>query len=410
MKTRRGRELIFLLAFSVLLILSVGFAGGEKPKEEWSRTFGGTYGEGAWSMKETADGGYILAGYTSSRGESSDLWLVKTDNLGNAIWDRIFGGSGEDVGYSVLQAKDGGYIVAGSTKSYGMGEELLWILKTDSNGSRLWDRTLGGFVSSSGDGAWSIDQTAEGGYIIAGYTQSFGSGGKDLWLVKTDDQGVKLWDKTFGGAKDDVGMSVVESSDGGYIVTGRTASFGAGGDDIWLLKTSPEGKEQWNTTFGGEKDDAGFQVAELDDGYALVGRMEFGSSAIKKAVLIKTDLKGRKRLEKVYEIGSAGISLQPTSDGGFIIGGRIDTTKSGRDALLIKTDSSGIEQWALSLGGPVDDVGTFVVQSRDGGYVLAGITSSYGSGAEDAWLIKLPAEVQTNANETLAWRNVTVGG
>ena len=254
----------FLIFF--FLVLSCCFSASAvvaEPLEEWNLTFGGQYADGAWCLQETEDGGNILVGNCASRGEGSDLFLIRTDSMGKCIWSRIWGGSAEDVGYFVQETRDGGFIVTGSTKSYSMGEEMLWLVKTDSSGNLSWDKTFGGFVSSSGDGGWSVDETDDGGYIITGYTQSLGSGRKDLWLLKTDGQGAKIWDKTFGGREDDVGMSVLQSRDGGYIVAGRTASFIRGGDDIWLLKTDSLGEEQWNKTFGGNQDDAGFQVVEL---------------------------------------------------------------------------------------------------------------------------------------------------
>ena len=171
-----------------------------------------------------------------------------------------------------------------------------------------------------------------------------------------------------------------------------------GGDDIWLLKTDSRGEELWNATFGGKQDDAGFQVVELKDGYALVGRTESGSDK-KRIILIKVDLDGQKLWERTYMGGSAS-SLQSTEDGGYIIAGRIDNKKTGRDALLIKTDSTGSEEWSMILGGSCDDIGTFVVQSRDGSYTLAGITSSYGLGREDAWLVKIRCEPLSDENET----------
>ena len=365
------------------------------PKVEWSRTLGGPYGDGSWSLQETKDGGYILVGNTANRGEGSDLWLIKTDQKGNPIWNKIFGGSGEDIGYFVHETRDG-YIITGSTKSYGIGEERLWLLKTDGNGSKNWTRVFGGFVSSLGEGGWSLDETKDGGYIVTGYTQSLGKGRKDLWLLKIDNQGNEAWDKTYGGTEDDAGMSVVRTRDDGFIVAGRTASFGKGGDDIWLLKTDSRGEEVWNTTFGGTKDDAAFQVVELLDGYALVGRTESGSNKM-RIILIKTNLEGKKVWEKAYK-GSAGTSLQPTSDGGFIIIGRVDNDETGRDALIIKTDSIGREEWALPLGGPRDDIGTSIVESRDGSYVFAGITDSQGFGAEDAWLVKLRTEAMNRTD------------
>ena len=148
-----------LAAASSLAASSASQPPDSESFEEWNRTFGGPYGDGVWSVQETEDGGYLLVGYTSARGEGSDLWLVKVDSEGRGLWNRIFGGSGEDVGYFVQNARDGGSIVTGSTKSYGMGEERLWLLKADSNGSKQWDRTFGGFVSSAGDGGWRAADT-----------------------------------------------------------------------------------------------------------------------------------------------------------------------------------------------------------------------------------------------------------
>ncbi len=380
------------LALMLALLMAPSSALGVQPHEEWNRTFGGDYGDGAWSLQKTDDGCYIIAGYTSSRGGGGDLWLVKVSSEGREEWNRTFGGSGEDAGYSVRQTLDRGYVVTGSTKSYGIGEERLWLLKTDPSGRKMWDRTFGGFVSSSGDGGWAVDETKDGGYIVAGYTRSYGAGGKDLWLVKTDSSGNLQWDRTFGGTRDDVGMSVVQTRDGGYVAAGRTASFGPGDDDIWLLKVDPKGHEQWNRTFGGQKDDVAFQVIALEDGYVLTGRTESissGSYGGKNAFLIKTDLQGKKQWEKTYGQESAGISLQHTDDGGFIVAGSTESHGTGKDALLIKTDSLGNKQWMMTLGKQRDEIGTAVVESEDRGYVLAGITSSFGAGAENAWLVKL---------------------
>jgi hypothetical protein len=387
-------KLSFIHFFLVLSCCFSASAVAAEPEEEWNLTFGGRYADGAWCLQETKDGGNILVGNSASRGEGSDLLLIRTDKLGKCIWSRIWGGSGEDVGYFVQETRDGGFIVTGSTKSFTMGEELLWLVKTDGNGSLSWDKTFGGFVSSFGDGGWSVNETDDGGYITAGYTQSLGSGRKDLWLLKTDAIGSKIWDKTFGGREDDVGMSVLQSRDGGYIVAGRTASFGKGGDDIWLLKTDSQGEELWNRTFGGKQDDASFQVVELKDGYAVVGRTESGSDK-NRIILIKVDPNGQKLWEKTYR-GSSASSLQSTWDGGYIIAGRIDNKKTGRDALIIKTDSTGSQEWSMTLGGSFDDIGTYVIQSRNGSYTMAGITSSYGQGREDVWLVK----VREDQNET----------
>jgi predicted secreted protein len=384
-----GLPNFFLLISAAAFLIVVSAA---LPQAEWSRAYGGPYDDGFWSLQALADG-FILAGYTCSNGQGGDLWLARTDLEGEMLWNAIYGGSGEDIGYGVHQTDDMGFVVVGSTRSFGLGEERLWLLKVSSNGSKIWDRTFSGFVSSAGDGGWSVDQTSDRGYIVTGYTRSFGAGGKDLWLIKTDAEGNEQWLKTFGGPKDDVGMSVLQAEDGGYVAAGRTASYGAGGDDIWLLKVDSSGKEEWNTTFGGNKDDVGFQVIELEDGYALVGRTESAPSG-NKAILIKTDLAGRKQWEHMYQ-GNTALSLQRTEDGGFIIAARIDAPNSGKDALLLKTDGSGNLQWSMPLGGPKDEIGSAVVEIPFG-YAMAGITSSFGAGAEDGWLVKISPELNSS--------------
>lgn len=388
---------IFLISFYHISPAAASLYG-EGLTEEWNRTYGGRYGDGAWSVQETNDGGYILVGHTATRGEGSDLWLVRVDPDGNPLWSRIMGGSGEDVGYFVRETADSGYIIAGSTNSFGLGEERLWLIRMDGNGSLLWDKTFGGFVHSSGDGGWSVDETDDGGYIATGYTQSKSIGRKDLWLIRTDSNGNLLWDRCYGGADEDVGLSVLQSQDGGFIVAGRTASLGKRGDDIWLLKTDDQGVMSWNVSYGGDKDDVAFQVAELANGYALVGRSESGLEE-EKIILIRLDQLGRKIWERSY-LGSSGTSLQQTIDGGFVIGGRIDNADSGRDALIIKTNSAGLEEWRRVLGGKGDDLGSYAIQNRQGDYILAGITSSFGSGSEDVWLVKMVLEDQAEINSS----------
>jgi hypothetical protein len=395
----RSIDKVQLPIIAALIFFLTTSAWAAEPKEEWNKTFGGSYGDGAWSLQKTKDGGYIIAGFTSSEGLGSDLWLVKVDSNGQKQWEKTFGGSQEDVGYSIKQTNDNGYVVAGTTNSFGMGSEYLWLLKTDVNGTKQWDRTFGGFVSSSGDGAWAINEAQDGGYIITGYTRSFGAGAKDVWLIKTDVNGKEEWRRTFGGPKDDVGMSVMQTIDGGYLLTGRTASYGTGKDDIWLIKTDSAGREQWNRTSGGAEDDVGLQAVEAKDGYVIAGRTESEGSD-KVAFLMETDLSGKKIWENVYGKDSTAICFQQTADGGFILAGHIETKDAGKDAWLVKTDAFGIEQWEMLLGGPGQDMATSIAQSDDGNYVVAGITSSYGAGAEDAWLAKVRLENTTSDNST----------
>jgi hypothetical protein len=199
----------------------------------FAKTYRGTDLEGAFSVQQTSDGGYIVAVR-----DASNAILINTDANGNVQWAKTYGGLDSDRALSVQQTSDGGYIVAGGTWSFGAGNEDFFLIKTDANGNRIWARTYGGFGD---DLATSVQQTSDGGYIVAGWTLSFGAGGGDIFLMKTDASGNLQWAKTFGGMNDDGATSVQQTSDGEYIVAGRTWSFSAGLYDIFLVKTDANG-------------------------------------------------------------------------------------------------------------------------------------------------------------------------
>jgi len=196
---------------------------------------------GGYSVEQTQDGGYIIAGYTYSFGageEDADVYLIKTDAYGNVEWTKTYGGSSYDYGNSVQQTQDGGFIIAGATYSFGAGGCDVYLIKTDAYGNVEWTNTYGG---SDYDGGYSVQQTKDGGYIIAGYTCSFGASGCDVYLIKTNANGNVEWTKTYGGSDLDKGYSVQQTQDGGFIIAGYTYSFGAGGADVYLIKTDANG-------------------------------------------------------------------------------------------------------------------------------------------------------------------------
>jgi len=323
----RFRYLLFLAVFLVSL---PGFTQAQNIL--WSRTYGGSSWDWSNSVQQTADGGYILTGVTTSFGGSSeDVYLIKTDSLGNTLWSRTYGGDYWDKGWSVQQTTDGGYIVAGATMSFGLAVGLrydVYLIKTDSLGDTLWSRAYGG---SEGDVGRSVQQTADGGYIIVGTTSSFSDelNPDDIYLIKTDSLGDTLWSRTYGGSSGDYGVSVQQTTDGGYIVTGETNSFGNAGD-FYLIKTDSLGDTLWSRTYG-------------------------------------------------YETSDDGRCIQQTTDGGYIVTGSTEQPPYDifdSDVYLIKTDSLGDTLWSRTYGGSSFDVGRSVQQTTDGGYIVTGHTES----------------------------------
>ena len=364
------------------------------PSIEWNKTYGGVDDDWGMSLQQTNDDGFIFCCGTKSYGAGDcDAWLVKTDSTGNKQWDRTYGGINFDWGSSVQQTSDGGFIIGGFTWSFGAGNTDGWLIKTDSTGNMLWDQTYGGI---NNDTPASVQQTNDGGYIICGETRSFGAGSYDVWLIKTDSTGNLLWNKTFGGNERDEGFSVKQTTDGGFIICGWTSSYGAGIHDVWLIKTDGNGNKLWDQTYGGSNNDWGTAVQQTTDGGFIITGVttSFGAGSY-NVWLVKTDSNGNKQWDQTYGGGSSewGWSVQQTSDDGYIIGGFTESFEVGiRDMWLIKTDNNGNEFWNQTYGGTNWDEGRSVLQTTDGGFIIGGNTESFGTGGRDIWLIKVASD------------------
>jgi len=268
----------------------------------------------------------------------SSLLFVGSVGASSELWSQSYGGTEDDLASSLVATSDGGYIMTGYTGSFGAGGTDVWLVKTDENGDVEWSQTYGGAQNDRGE---SVQQTSDGGYLIAGEKSG------DFWLIKTDSNGYVTWNKTYGGNGGDHGVSLIQTSDGGYAIAGYTSSFGAGDNDGWLVKTNPGGDMKWNYTYGGSESDIFWAVQQtVDGGYIMAGNT------------------------RSFGIGVFGIS----------------------SGWLVKTDGDGNLLWNRTYGGEVADGARSVVETSDGGYVFAGLTSSIGAGNSDFWLVKTDAQ------------------
>jgi hypothetical protein len=296
----------------------------------WTKTYGGTSDDGGRAVQQTNDGGYIITGF------GNDINLLKTDANGNISWIKSFGATNSPEGESVIQTSDGGYFISGDAG-------LINLIKTDSNGDTIWTRNYNGLSSSNR--AYSVQQTNDGGYVVSGYTQGTAASW-DFYLLKLNAVGDSLWTRTFGGTFDEQGRCVKQTSDGGYIIAGKTSfSFGAGGDDIYLVRTDSSGNVVWSKTYGGAANDAAYSVQQTNDGgFITVGETQSFGAGDRDVYLVKTDANGTLAWSKTFGGTSwdAGRSVQQTADGGYIIAGFSASFNAGDfDIYLIKTDANG---------------------------------------------------------------------
>jgi uncharacterized delta-60 repeat protein len=412
--TRRGLVVLILMMMMMMTVVPLSLAtmtntGGNHQTDDvsniaregspptgiyWAKSYGGIRNDDAWSVQQTSDGGYIVGGITNSSGAGRwDAWVLKLDSLGSVTWQKTYGGSGSDGIWQIQQTSDGGYIAAGWTTSSGAGEFDAWLLKLTPTGSVTWQRAYGG---TRNDTATSVQQTSSGDYVVAGYTNSFGNGSYDLWVFKLDSSGSNretYFNRTYGGKQSDYAWSIQQTSDGGYIVAGGTFSYGAGGGDFWVLKLDSIGSVTWQNTYGSIVYDEAESVRQTSDGgYIVAGVSEAFCACGGGAWVLKLDYLGGITWQKIYNGTAYGVanSIEQTSDGGYVVAGYKELSgQSTDDFWVLKLSSTGSVTWQNTYGGSGFDEAVSVEQTSDDGYVVAGITTSFGSGLCDAWVIKL---------------------
>jgi hypothetical protein len=370
-----------LLSGVVLFVLFYPFVGSVGASSMmWSQTYGGAADDEATAVIQTSDGGYALAGYTNSFGAGGyDFWLVKTDAYGNMEWNQTYGGAVSERASSLVETSDGGYAIAGSTHfSSGPGAYDCWLVKTDAHGNTEWKQTYSG---ADNEIVSALVETSDGGYAY--------STGVSCQLVKTDAQGNIQWNRTYGGEGFYSLESLVATSDGGYALAG---SAGFITTSFWLVKTDEYGNMEWSNEYGEYGTSTARSLVETSDGgYALAGESNpFGPEDF-DVLLVKTDSNGNMEWSKTYRRTGWEIahSVVKTSDGGYAIAGTINAyTTDNSDFLLVKTDVYGNMEWNRTYGGTGNEWGCSLVETSDGGYAIAGETSSFGAGDSDFWVVK----------------------
>jgi hypothetical protein len=378
---------IYLLMVAMFVVVTTANA---QPDLLWSQTYGGEEDDYSQSVFQNTDGGFALAGYSRSFGEGgSDFWLVRTNEEGEELWSQTYGGAQDDFSQSVIQITEGGFALAGETQSFGEGESDFWLIAIDDNGEELWSQTYGGNRS---DICYSVIRTVRGGFALAGQTNSFGQGRFDFWLVVTDENGDELWSETYGGQNNDCCTSVIQTADGGFALTGYTYSYGDGEGDFWLVRTNEDGEELWSQTYGGEENDWCYSVIQTTNGgFALAGfTLSFGEGSF-DYWLVVTNVDGEELLSQSFggEQGDWGSSVVQTVDGGYTLAGRTNSFGEGAsDIWMVRTDEVGEVFWSRTFGGEDNENCNSLILTEDFGYSLVGYTDSFGAGSYDFLLVR----------------------
>jgi len=379
--------IIFLLNFTFSLTLYA----------QWARTYGGSNDDYASSIQQTFDGGYIVAGSTKSFGVGDfDFLIFKLTSDGTIEWQKTFGDYLPDYANSIRQTSDGGYIIGGSITIYGPGAQF-WVIKLSAVGDIIWQKNYDDeFINY----AYSLQQTSDGGYIVAGYDYVSSTQNK-IVILKLFFDGTVEWNKTYGeSAFDDKAYSIQQTNDGGYIVAGHTS--GAGGSDIWIIKLASDGTIEWQRTYGGSEGENAKSIQQTyDGGYIIAGAISSYGAGRSDFWIIKLASDGNIEWQRTYggtESENAN-SIQQTFDGGYVVAGETLSFGAGnRDCWILKLDILGNIEWQKTYGGGQNEEASFIQQTGDGGYIVAGSTATYGGGNGDFLILKLFSNGDINSS------------
>ncbi|WP_457754193.1 hypothetical protein [Thermococcus sp.] len=354
-------------------------------ESQWVISYGGTEDETIYDVKITPDGGIIAVGVTSSFGAgNNDVWVIRLNREGQVLWQKTYGGKGDDTGYAVAVTPEGEFIIAASTNSFGSGDYDFWLLKLDKHGNIKWEMTYGG---EYGEGAMDVALMPNGDIIVVGYTGSFGAGNFDVWILRLDSAGNLKWQKSYGGFGEDIALAVdiIKSAD--IVVTGYTTSFGAGGEDGWVLYLDGNGNVKWERTLGNRGDDELWGVSVDKNGNIVAAGFLMGSNEYEKAWVVQFDDKGNVKWQKVYgeeEYGDVALDVD-TNSNYIVIGGatqNFDTEETGTWILYLDNEGNIMNEIVCEKGESL----IWSVSLIDTSVIAGGYFTSKGS---DALIVKM---------------------
>lgn len=365
------------LGYSLVFLLTCALPGCG-----WNKTFGEAADDGARCVQTTADGGAIVAGYTTAAAGDTDALLIKLDLFGRPIWQKTFPAPGPGAANAVRQTAEGGYIVVGDS---GANKGDVWVLKLSAAGEPEWERTLGGYWP---DSAASVAVTASGEYLIGATTASAGAGETDAWIIKLNPDGTDVWAETFGGAGADSIQALVPTDDGGCIAAGSTQST-TPTPNAWIFRIDSAGRLVWSQAFeGGMSDSAAALDLTKDGGCIAAVNRETASGQDIWLIKLKGDRTWEWDTTVDLSMQDTAAGIQQTAEGGYVVSGSVSPDGIQRDILLLKTDSQGKYAWDKTFGGAADDAAASLCEVGPWGFVLAGTTRSSGAGQSDVSLIK----------------------
>jgi hypothetical protein len=363
----------------ILTVILLTVPGAFALTLKWDQNYGGINLDEAYAIAGTPDSGYVLTGFTSSAGAGgNDLLLMRIDRDGNLEWSQTYGGADSDWGFDVELTADSHLIVVGFSSSFSTSPQA-YLLKTDLDGTVEWGRVFGG---PAAEYAYDVALAHDGGFIVVGETYSFGAGLSDVYIIKVSDSGILEWTKFYGGSATDWGEAVVPTADGGYVITGFTSSFGAGNYDVYLLKIDVDGDSLWAQTYGGSAFDGGRAVVETESGELIVGGVTYRTSVKgNDAYLLGLDSEGTLLWETVVGGGGDEIMnrLFPLQESSLIAVGKTSSEGSGaEDFFLLKLDNFGDSLASATYGAAANEEARTAAGLDDVGMLVAGYSRSFG--------------------------------